>query len=280
MVFDFSSLAPLVQQILSAPGTDLGTISAKRVRRELLALDPSLTPEFLKEHKAQVDEVITEVFGQINGRNKNHDGAAADSNRSQSLDDAEEEMEGQDEEAVDEEEEVPNSPKKRKSKKKKNNEISDAELARKLSSEINGRSSRRSGAGKASGRGSAANGTPKRSKTKTRKSATMIDSDDEESGEEGGRKTRKKKTLPAKGGFAKEYLLSQPLATLLQTEKLSRPQVVKQLWEYIKSNERQNPQDKREIICDDNLRAIFNADKIDMFKMNKVLGQHLHEKEE
>ena len=68
-------------------------------------------------------------------------------------------------------------------------------------------------------------------------------------------------------------MISQPLATLLQTEKLSRPQVVKQLWEYIKGNDRQNPQDKREIICDDNLRAIFNADKIDMFKMNKVLGQ-------
>ena len=53
---------------------------------------------------------------------------------------------------------------------------------------------------------------------------------------------------------------------------MSRPQVVKQLWVYIKDNNLQNPANKREILCDDNLRPVFNADKIDMFKMNKVLG--------
>ncbi|KAL0581344.1 ERAD-associated protein [Marasmius crinis-equi] len=276
MDFDFSSLAPLVQQILSAPGTDLGTISAKRVRRELLALDPSLTPEFLREYKDQVDEVITNVFGQVSGRNEDNDGATAESNRSQSPDDEEEEG---DEEA--EEDRKSKSPKKSGKAKKNGSEMTDAQLARKLSSEINGRSSsRRSGPGKATGRGSS-NGTPKKGKKQTRKSAAMVDSDDEDaSGEEGGKKTRKKRSTPAKGGFAKEYMLSAPLATVLQVEKLSRPQVVKQLWEYIKGNERQNPQNKREIICDDKLRAVFNADKIDMFKMNKVLGQHLHEQGE
>lgn len=101
----------------------------------------------------------------------------------------------------------------------------------------------------------------------------------------------------AKGGFKKEYILrsvslsllshrirkltnsfpslrnSVPLSALLEVERLSRPQVVKQLWEYIKGNDLQNPSNKREILCDDLLRPIFNADKIDMFKMNKVLGQ-------
>lgn len=66
---------------------------------------------------------------------------------------------------------------------------------------------------------------------------------------------------------------SEPLAALLQIEKLSRPQVVKQLWDYIKGNELQNPSNKREIVCDTGFRAIFGVDKIDMFKMNKVLGQ-------
>ena len=58
-------------------------------------------------------------------------------------------------------------------------------------------------------------------------------------------------------------------------DKLSRPQVVKQLWVYIKDNGLQNPSNKREIMCDDQLRAVFGVDKIDMFKMNKVLGQYV-----
>ena len=67
--------------------------------------------------------------------------------------------------------------------------------------------------------------------------------------------------------------ISAPLSALLEVDKLSRPQVVKQLWVYIKANDLQNPGNKREIICDDRLRPVFNADKIDMFKMNKELGQ-------
>jgi chromatin remodeling complex protein RSC6 len=67
--------------------------------------------------------------------------------------------------------------------------------------------------------------------------------------------------------------ISDPLAAVLQYDKLSRPQVVKQLWVYIKGNELQNPGNRREILCDAGLRAVFGVDKIDMFKMNKVLGQ-------
>jgi hypothetical protein len=35
----------------------------------------------------------------------------------------------------------------------------------------------------------------------------------------------------------------------------------------------QDPGDKREIICDEKLRAVFGVSKINMFKMNKVLSQ-------
>lgn len=70
-------------------------------------------------------------------------------------------------------------------------------------------------------------------------------------------------------------MISEPLAAILETGRLSRPQVVKQLWVYIKDNALQNPSNKREIMCDDQLRAVFGVDKIDMFKMNKVLGQYV-----
>lgn len=75
-------------------------------------------------------------------------------------------------------------------------------------------------------------------------------------------------------------MLSDPLANLLRVEKLSRPQVVKKLWEYIKSNDLQNPKDKREIVCDSAMRAVFGSNKINMFQMNKVLGQHLQTEDE
>lgn len=62
---------------------------------------------------------------------------------------------------------------------------------------------------------------------------------------------------------------------MLEVPKLARPQVVKQLWVYIKGNELQNPSNKREIMCDPKLRAVFGVDKIDMFTMNKVLGKYV-----
>ena len=65
------------------------------------------------------------------------------------------------------------------------------------------------------------------------------------------------------------------MSALLEVDRLSRPQVVKQLWVYIKDHELQNPSNKREILCDDRMRLVFNSDKIDMFKMNKVLGQYV-----
>ena len=37
----------------------------------------------------------------------------------------------------------------------------------------------------------------------------------------------------------------------------------------------QNPENKREIVCDDSFRAVFKCDRIDMFKMNKELGRYV-----
>lgn len=58
-----------------------------------------------------------------------------------------------------------------------------------------------------------------------------------------------------------------------EVDKLSRPQTVKKLWDYIRRNNLQNPDNRKEIICDDKFRALFNVDKIDMFAMNKQLGR-------
>jgi len=41
----------------------------------------------------------------------------------------------------------------------------------------------------------------------------------------------------------------------------------------------QNPEDKREIICDENLKAVMGGkDRVTMFTMNKFITPHLLEK--
>src|SRR5688572_19123317 len=60
---------------------------------------------------------------------------------------------------------------------------------------------------------------------------------------------------------------------------MSRLEVVKRLWAYIKENELQDPSDKRFIVCDKRLMTIFKQDRIHSFTMNKFLTDHLKKKE-
>ncbi|KAF5955465.1 hypothetical protein HYC85_008321 [Camellia sinensis] len=48
-----------------------------------------------------------------------------------------------------------------------------------------------------------------------------------------------------------------------------------QLWFYIGKNNLQDPSNKRKIICNDELRLVFETDCTDMFKMNKLLAKHI-----
>ena len=64
------------------------------------------------------------------------------------------------------------------------------------------------------------------------------------------------------------------------TGQLSRPQSVKKLWEYIRANELQDPSDRRQIRCDDAMRAVFKQDKVHMFQMTKILNHNLYSPEE
>lgn len=53
---------------------------------------------------------------------------------------------------------------------------------------------------------------------------------------------------------------------------------MKGIWDHIKRNNLQNPDNKREIICDERLKAVLGVSKIDMFAMNKLIGQFVFEK--
>jgi upstream activation factor subunit UAF30 len=91
-------------------------------------------------------------------------------------------------------------------------------------------------------------------------------------------KTPAKKASPKDGkasGLQKPLQPSQELAAVIGSEHRSRGEVVSKVWDYIKTHNLQNPENRREILADDKLRKVFGKDKVTMFEMNKHLAQHL-----
>ena len=64
-------------------------------------------------------------------------------------------------------------------------------------------------------------------------------------------------------------------AAVVGAAPLARTEVVSKVWEYIRKHKLQNPENKREIIADDKLAAVFGQPKCTMFEMNKFLAKHL-----
>ena len=179
-------------------------------------------------------------------------------------------------------------PPSKKQKRESSSEDADARLAAELQAQENrlsrGRVTRGAGVAKPK-----AKPKPKAAKKKSAKRVRSDDHSDADDSDADGKPKRK-----AGGGFQKPFNLSYSLADVCgesqvgcfqphpwaccptDPPKLSRPQVVKQLWKYIKGNELQDPADKRQILCDDKLHAVFKQDKINMFSMNKLLGSHLY----
>ena len=68
---------------------------------------------------------------------------------------------------------------------------------------------------------------------------------------------------------------SKELAAIVGKGPLPRTEVVSKIWEYIRKHHLQNPANKREIVADAHLKAVFGKDKATMFEMNKLLSAHL-----
>ncbi len=79
----------------------------------------------------------------------------------------------------------------------------------------------------------------------------------------------------ANSAFMKPLQPSKELAAIVGADPLPRSEVVSKVWEYIKKNSLQNPENKREIIADSKLELVFGKPKVTMFEMNKHLAQHL-----
>jgi chromatin remodeling complex protein RSC6 len=79
----------------------------------------------------------------------------------------------------------------------------------------------------------------------------------------------------ARGGLSRPVTPSADLAAITGKDPLPRSQVVSKMWDYIRTNKLQNPENKREILADDKLKKVFGTDRCSMFEMNKHLSRHL-----
>lgn len=70
--------------------------------------------------------------------------------------------------------------------------------------------------------------------------------------------------------------LSADLEAVVGKGPMSRGQVVKGLWVYIKKNNLQNPQNKRNILADAKLKVLFGGKgEVTMFEMTKLVSPHM-----
>jgi chromatin remodeling complex protein RSC6 len=77
-------------------------------------------------------------------------------------------------------------------------------------------------------------------------------------------------------GFMKPVQPDDKLAAVVGNQPLSRTEVTKKLWEYIRGNGLQDPENKTFIKADDKLRPLFDGkDRVSMFEMTKLVSGHL-----
>lgn len=70
--------------------------------------------------------------------------------------------------------------------------------------------------------------------------------------------------------------LSPELEAVIGKGPMPRSEVVKQIWVYIKKNNLQNPANKRNILADEKLKAVFGGKgEVTMFEMTKLVSAHL-----
>jgi len=84
--------------------------------------------------------------------------------------------------------------------------------------------------------------------------------------------------MPGKSNsaFMKPMKLTADLEAVVGGGPMPRSQVVKKLWEYIKKNNLQNPENKRNILADAKLKAVFGGKgEVTMFEMTKLVSKHL-----
>lgn len=80
----------------------------------------------------------------------------------------------------------------------------------------------------------------------------------------------------ARGGLAQKVQPDSTLAKVTGGQPLTRSEITKKVWDYVKSHNLQDSQNRRMINADDTMRPIFNGkNQVSMFEMTKLVNQHV-----
>jgi upstream activation factor subunit UAF30 len=76
--------------------------------------------------------------------------------------------------------------------------------------------------------------------------------------------------------FMKPVQPDEKLANVIGKEPLSRTEVTRKLWDYIRTHSLQDPENKTFIKADEKLKAVFDGkDRVSMFEMTKLVAGHV-----
>jgi chromatin remodeling complex protein RSC6 len=93
-------------------------------------------------------------------------------------------------------------------------------------------------------------------------------------------KTAKKSSGRKAGGAANSAFmapvnLSPQLAEIVGKDSMPRTEVVKKIWDYIKSKDLQDKKNRRMINADEKLKTIFKKDQVSMFDLAKIVNNNV-----
>ncbi|MDC1175722.1 SWIB/MDM2 domain-containing protein, partial [Bacteriovoracaceae bacterium] len=86
---------------------------------------------------------------------------------------------------------------------------------------------------------------------------------------------KKKTKRKPNAAFMKPLTPSTALAAVIGGTAVPRTEAVKKIWAYIRKHDLQNPKNRRNILADDKLKAVFGKKEITMFELAGILGKHL-----
>ncbi len=85
----------------------------------------------------------------------------------------------------------------------------------------------------------------------------------------------KSKRQPS-AAFMKPVKPDEKLAVIIGEEPVARTDVTRKLWDYIRSHNLQDPENKTFIKADDNLKQVFDGkERVSMFEMTKLVFGHV-----
>ncbi len=86
---------------------------------------------------------------------------------------------------------------------------------------------------------------------------------------------KKKSKRKPNAAFMKPVKPDATLAAIVGDKPMPRTELTKKLWAYIKKHGLQDKKNKRMINADANLRPIFKAAQVSMFKMTALVSKHV-----